>query len=150
MNVIVKLNRKVSCNVLPNGYSIKYRKINTFNYFWDWTTKVRPSWKENSKEALIAFTVFGVTGSSTLYFVRPMLSTIGLNGNFIDGPWTYRIGSILIISPIYAMILFTIGTISGRHRFFASMAFKILGRFVPKKILSKVICEPALLKIKSP
>lgn len=47
--------------------------------FWNWTTQVRPSWRQSYKEAAIIFTVFGITGSSSLFFVRPALKyTIGL------------------------------------------------------------------------
>lgn len=60
----------------------KSRRFSTSSYqqtFWNWTTQVRPSWRHNFKEAAIIFTVFGVTGSSSVYFVRPALKySIGL------------------------------------------------------------------------
>jgi hypothetical protein len=48
---------------------------------------------------------------------------------------------------MYAITLFTLGTLAGRHAFFGKMSFKILGRFFPKKLLEKVVCEPARTKI---
>jgi hypothetical protein len=100
-------------------------------------------------EAAVLFTVFGVTGSSTMFAVRPALKKIGLEGTMQDGPWSYRIGSVLIISPIYSMILITIGTLSGRHLYFARMTQKLLGRFVPSTAAKqKIACEPARNKLK--
>lgn len=64
-----------------------------------------------------------------------------------DGPWSYRIGSMLIMTPIYSMILITIGTLSGRHLYFARMTQKLLGRFVPSTAAKqKIACEPARAK----
>ena len=112
----------------------------TLGRFWKWTCQTRPHWKESKVEAAVLFCVFGVTGSSSMYFVRPTLSNLGLKGNFMDGPWSYRIASFLIISPIYACILVTIGTLAGRHIYFANMGKKIISRFLPKSQASKVTC----------
>ena len=120
---------------------------NYINKFWNWTTTPRLNWKNNIKEAVIATMVFGVTGTTSMILIRPCLKTaFGLEGSLLEGPNSYRIISILTISPVYAILLFTIGTISGRHIFFAQMSSKILGRFIPKSILSKVYCNPAKIK----
>ena len=114
--------------------------------FWAWTTQKRPHWKECRVEAAVLFCVFGVTGSSSMYFVRPCLKHIGVEGTMMDGPWSYRILSVLILSPIYATILITLGTLSGRHNFFASMGYKILKRFLPSSMASKMrptVCKDA-------
>ena len=55
-----------------------------------------------------------------------------------EGPWSYRIGSLIIVSPIYSCMLVTIGTLAGRHVFFARMSHKIMGRFVPKFAMSRM------------
>ena len=107
--------------------------------FWKWTTQQRPSWKESPTEAAVAFVVFGITGSTSGAVVRPTLkSTIGLEGSLREGPWSYRIVSILAVSPIYATMLVTFGTIAGRHRFFAGMSHKIFGRFLPSSVLRSI------------
>ena len=54
-----------------------------------------------------------------------------------EGPWSYRITSLLAVSPIYATLLVSFGTVAGRHRFFAAMANKIFGRFIPKFVLNR-------------
>ena len=43
--------------------------------FWMWTTQARPSWKSSPTEAAVAFTVFGVTGSSSVALVRPAIKS---------------------------------------------------------------------------
>jgi hypothetical protein len=115
--------------------------------FWEWTTKSRPNWKESRTEAAVMFIIFGVTGSSSMLLVRPAMKNVfGLEGSLVDGPNSYRVASILMVSPIYACILMFIGTISGRHNYFAKMAMKILGRFAPKSAIQKVVCTPAKSK----
>ena len=115
--------------------------------FWNWTTTQRVDWKIDAKEAVIATVVFGVTGTTTMFLIRPCLKTVfGLEGSLMEGPNSYRVISILTISPIYALLLFTFGTISGRHVFFAQMSNKILGRFIPKTLLSRAYCNPAKAK----
>ncbi len=119
--------------------------------FWKWTTAARPEWKLDHKEKIVAFFVFGITGSTSVMLVRPILSDVfGLQGSMIEGPWSYRIGSILMVSPMYAVTLLLIGTLSGRHNFFAKMSFKILGRFFPKPLLHRVLCGPAKSKVQPP
>jgi hypothetical protein len=110
--------------------------------FWKWTCQSRPTWRENKTEAAVAFTVFGVTGTSTLFVIRPCLKFVGIEGTMTEGPNSYRVLSVLLISPAYACMLMTIGTLAGRHAFFAGMARKLLGRFFPSSALNKVTCEP--------
>jgi hypothetical protein len=118
-----------------------------YNRFWAWTTQARPSWRENGVEAAVIFCVFGVTGSSSVAVVRPFLKqTIGLEGSMREGPWSYRILSLILVSPIYATLLVTFGTVAGRHTFFANMARKIFGRFLPPSLARRVGCGPALKK----
>ena len=107
--------------------------------FWAWTLQQRPSWKEDKLEAAVAFTVFGVTGSTSVAVVRPALKHVtGIEGSMREGPNSYRVTSILAVSPIYATLLVTFGTIAGRHRFFANMAQKIFGRFLPSFVLRRI------------
>jgi hypothetical protein len=124
------------------------RKFSSENGFWKWTTTNRPSWKENKKEAAIAIAVFGVTGTASVLAVRPSLKTLlGIEGTLVDGPNSYRLMSILCVSPVYAMVLMAMGTLSGRHNYFAKMSMKILGRFLPKSLTHKMLCKPAKAKL---
>lgn len=113
--------------------------------FWKWTSQDRPSWKNDFKEAAIIFTVFGISGSTSLLFVRPILKyTIGLEGPFMESPLQYILSTILITSPIYSIIVFSIGTLAGRHIFFANMATKVISRFLPNQVKQKIICPVAI------
>ncbi|CAM9264386.1 unnamed protein product, partial [Ectocarpus fasciculatus] len=109
------------------------------NPFWKWTTQERPSWKHDHTEKAVAFVVFGITGTASVTMVRPLMrDVLGIEGSMIEGPWTYRISSLILVSPVYALMLMTLGTLAGRHRFFAGMSYKILGRFFPKALLSRI------------
>lgn len=137
-----------SRRILSRPQTLSQRKFNTA--FWKWTTQPRPTWRESYSEAAILFTVLGVTGTSSLVFVRPFLEyTIGLKGSFSEGPNSYRVLSIVLVSPIYACMLVTFGTLSGRHTYFAGMGRKIIGRFMPASLLRKVTCTPAQQKFDS-
>ncbi|CAM9367737.1 unnamed protein product, partial [Heterosigma akashiwo] len=130
-----------------NGGGGSNKPSSMFDEFWKWTTQKRPHWKESKTEAAVLFCVFGITGSSSVAFVRPILKdVIGLDGTMKDGPWSYRIGSVLMVSPIYACVLMTVGTLAGRHAYFAASGQKILGRFLPRKVSRELACAPAKAK----
>jgi len=114
--------------------------------FWRWTSSSRPHWRESKVEAAVLFAVFGVTGSSTLFFVRPALTAVGIEGSLIDGPNSYRVVSLFTVTPIYCTILFSLGTLAGRHNYFAGRAAKMLSRFGIKK--EALVCEAARTKAK--
>ena len=89
--------------------AVKYQSRGIATTFWKWTTQTRPHWKESKIEAAVLFCVFGITGSSSVALVRPALkSTLGIEGTLIEGPNSYRILSVLLVSPIYAVILLTV------------------------------------------
>ena len=107
--------------------------------FWAWTLQQRPSWKDDKAEAAVAFAVFGITGSTSVAVVRPALKRVfGIEGSMKEGPNSYRVTSIVAVSPIYATLLVTFGTLAGRHRFFANMAHKIFGRFLPSFAVARI------------
>ena len=109
--------------------------------FWRWTTTPRPEWKKDMKEGIIAVCIFGITGSSTVAFIRPTISSLfGIEGSLIDGPNSYRVMSLLFISPCYAIMLMLVGTIGGRHLYFAKMSAKILRRFLPNSKKDLIYC----------
>lgn len=112
--------------------------------FWAWTTRSRPSWRESKVEAAVAFCVFGITGSSSVRLMKPVMKGVGLEGNMKDGPWSYRFGSLAIVTPVYPLVLVTVGTIWGRHNYFAAMARHIYRRMTPLSCHAKLgILEPA-------
>ncbi|CAM9880719.1 unnamed protein product [Chrysoparadoxa australica] len=119
--------------------------------FWTWTTKETPVFDRWTfpwwREQALLCTVFAITGSSTLWLIRPTITRItGLEGSLKDGPWSYRIASIMIVSPCYTFNLLVLGSLAGRHKYFAAMAQKMWGRFLPKSIAQQAKCAPAKLK----
>ena len=130
----------------PHQKEPRPRSYSPFSAFWKWTTQPRPLWKTNAKEGAVAVAVFGVTGTASVALVRPMFSMItGIEGSLREGPWSYRVGSVLCLSPVYAAMLMAIGTASGRHPFFCRMGTKLLGRFLPgKNALDPITCAAGL------
>ena len=95
-----------------------------------------PAWY---REMVLLCTVFAITGSSTMFLVRPAMSNVlGLRGSFKDGPWSYRICSIVIMTPLYATLLVVVGTVFGRHAYFRHFAVKMFSRFgIPPSLMDK-------------
>lgn len=72
-----------------------------------------------------------------MQLVRPAVGEVlGIKGSMREGPWTYRICSLVIMTPIYATLLVVVGTIFGRHAYFRHFSVKIFSRFgVPPEVL---------------
>lgn len=67
------------------------------------------------REMVLICTVFAITGTSTMILVRPAVKNVlRLEGSFKEGPWSYRIASLVIMSPIYSVLLVAVGTVFGR------------------------------------
>lgn len=100
-----------------------------FSGFWAWTTQSRPSWRQSRSEAAVVFAVYGATGSLSAKLARPAFSKLtGIRGSIRHGPWSYRIGSSMFLSPVYYVLLLALGTLSGRHAFFARACRKFARR----------------------
>jgi hypothetical protein len=99
-------------------------------------TRYTPKWYA---EMMLICTVFGITGSTTMVVVRPAVTDVlKLEGNFRDGPWSYRICSLVIMTPIYATLLVCVGTVFGRHAYFRHFSVKMWSRFgIPPELLDK-------------
>jgi len=96
-------------------------------------------------EMVLICTVFAITGSSTMVMVRPAVSNVlGLKGSLKDGPWSYRICSLVIMTPLYASLLVVVGTIFGRHAYFRHFSVKMFSRFgIPPELVDKNFHETA-------
>eukprot|EP00536_Pseudo-nitzschia_multiseries_P017640 jgi/Psemu1/225974/e_gw1.1700.11.1 len=91
------------------------------------------------REMVLLCTVFAITGSSTMVLVRPAVSKgLGLKGSFKDGPWSFRICSLVVMTPIYATLLLCVGTVFGRHAYFRHFSVKMWSRFgIPPEMMDK-------------
>lgn len=96
-------------------------------------------------EMVLLCTVFAITGTSTMVLVRPAMSEVlGLKGSLKDGPWSYRICSLVIMTPLYACMLVVVGTIFGRHAYFRHFAVKMFSRFgIPPELMDKNFAKTA-------
>lgn len=96
-------------------------------------------------EMTLICTVFAITGTSTMVLVRPAVSHgLGLQGSLKDGPWSYRICSLVIMTPLYSAMLVCVGTIFGRHHYFRHFAVKMFSRFgIPPELMDKTFHETA-------
>ncbi|CAG8449006.1 17902_t:CDS:2 [Funneliformis caledonium] len=103
---------------------------------WSWTW-----WKELT----IILTVFAITGSTTVRIVRPIVTNVfGIEGGFIDGPWSYRLTYLSITLPLYSLILLVVGTIFRRHNYFKGIVLRMWGRFIPNR-LTKIKRDDSLV-----
>lgn len=145
------VRNSVGSYTFPNTTTISFSPIRrsfTTETFWKWTTQSRPYWMKDWKEGIIACIVFGITGTASMMIVRPTVEKVfHLKGSLLEGPNSYRVVSLLSISPIYAMMLTVIGTLAGRHSFFAGMAWKIFRRFIPCSFSKRLLCQPARNKM---
>jgi len=127
-----------TASTLPqSGTKTKPRSLSEWCRYW---IRERPipyplRWSyEWWKETALIFFIFGITGSTTMHFVRPIMHTIfGLEGSLWDGPWSYRILSLITITPTYSLLLLTFGTLFGRHVYFKRVAKRMWSRLLPTK-----------------
>ncbi len=116
----------------------------SFARFWRrWTAEV-PSPPRYSgawwRETALICTVFAITGSSSMYLVRPAVKTVfGVEGTLVDGPWSYRLLCVGVCMPAYSLLLLTFGTLAGRHQYFKRIAMRMWGRFMPLKYRQKLM-----------
>lgn len=76
-------------------------------------------------EVAIVFTVFGLTGSTSMYCVRKLTNTLLGEGSLKEGPNLWRIlyfGSSL---PMYSVFLIGWGTLAGRRQYFVNFVRKM-------------------------
>jgi len=118
------------------------RKVQQPNFLQKWMgpTEIPPRWTLRwYGEMTLICTVFAISGTSTMVLVRPAMNEIlGLRGSMREGPWSYRLCSLFIMTPVYPFILITVGTTFGRHAYFRHFAVKMFSRFgIPPEMIDK-------------
>lgn len=123
-----------------SSHTVNHSNGSTFLQRWLAHKEIPPrgTLKWYGEMALIC-TVFAITGTSTMVIVRPAVSNVlGLEGSLKDGPWSYRICSLVIMTPLYSAMLVVVGTIFGRHTYFRHFAVKMFSRFgIPPELMDK-------------
>ncbi len=88
-------------------------------------------WKHHA----VVFTVFGITGSSAMWLVRPHLYTaMGVEGLPTTGE---RLASLVLMMPFYYAILMAVGTAFGKYAYVRDMAMR------PIRMMSRKTTKPA-------
>jgi len=114
----------------------KQSQTDSQSRFWRWYanwTRERPPLQRFSaawwaEQALIC-TVFAITGSSAMFFVRPLVTDVlGMKGTWRDGPWSFRVANLVLVTPCYTALLLTFGTLFGRQVFFKRVVGRMWGR----------------------
>ena len=81
---------------------------------------------ENYFRLLIIFTVFGITGSLSVFLGKYVL--ISIFSSNIQNNEFYWLIRILLIFPLYQILLIIIGTLFGEFKYFWAIEKKILVR----------------------
>jgi len=134
--------QKVVSSRSQNSEASQQVKQLSFLQRWMGPKEIPPRWTLPwYGEMTLICTVFAIAGSSTMFMVRPAMNKVlGLKGSMKEGPWTYRLSSFFIMTPIYPFVLVTVGTIFGRHLYFRHFAVKMISRFgIPPHMLGEKI-----------
>lgn len=79
-------------------------------------------------QVLVIFGVFAITGMLSVYVSRYVFELLRLTKD--DPFWLRAIVYIVTVLPAYQVILLTVGTIFGQHKFFKNFLKIMLGRFM--------------------
>ena len=80
----------------------------------------------------VVLIVFAITGSLTVLLARFLLNNIlGLEGSLWSGPWSYRVVYVLLITPVYSVLLISVGTLFGKHTYFRHRVVRIWSHVLP-------------------
>lgn len=90
--------------------------------------KLKKRWGLTSNfQLIVILCVFAITGTTSSIIAKPILSFLNITKDSV-GLFFYIILYILIIFPIYKIMLLTIGTLCGQHKFFKNFLIKMLSR----------------------
>jgi len=76
-------------------------------------------------QLVVIITAFALTGSSSVYVSEKIKTTVGQSGFFNDTLLTI-IKWVFIVTPVYLVLLVTIGSLLGQRTFFVAFAKKML------------------------
>jgi hypothetical protein len=89
-------------------------------------TNFKQRWNITSNwQVFVIIVVFAITGSSTAYLSKPILSFFGIFKTNTTA-WLYYPLYIVLIFPVYQILLVSIGFLFGQHTFFWKFEKKLL------------------------
>lgn len=88
-------------------------------------------------QVFMIIVVFAVTGSTSAYLSKPILSWLGITKDTVSG-WVYYPLYIILIFPVYQVLLVSFGFLFGQFKFFWAFEKKMLramklGFLLPKE-----------------
>lgn len=82
-----------------------------------------------ARHYLLVLVVFALTGSIAVFLSRLVLSNLlGLDGSLWSGPWSFRVGYLLLMPPSYSVTLVAVGTLFGKRAYFTKRVRRLWGR----------------------
>lgn len=91
--------------------------------------KLKKRWGITSNwQIIVIFIVFAITGSSSLFVTKPVLSFFGIIKENFDYSIFYYCLKILLVFPVYQVLLIFFGFIFGQFQFFWNFEKKMLSR----------------------
>jgi hypothetical protein len=85
--------------------------------------KLKTKWGITSNfQMAVVFIVFAITGSSSLWVAKPVLTMIGITDEM--NPWIRVPLRIVLILPVYQVMLLIIGAAFGQFTFFLNLQKK--------------------------
>ena len=85
--------------------------------------KLKTKWGITSNfQMAVVFIVFAITGSSSLWVAKPVLTMIGITDEM--NPWIRVPLRIILILPVYQVMLLIIGAAFGQFTFFFNLQKK--------------------------
>lgn len=94
--------------------------------------RLKAKWGITSNLQLaVILIVFAISGSLSMFLSKPLLSVLGVEKEKLS-LWVFWPVRIVVMFLSYYIVLVSVGTIFGQHRFFAAFAKKTFGRFMPK------------------
>eukprot|EP00993_Chasmostoma_nieuportense_P006040 NODE_6652_length_513_cov_5.204663_g6486_i0.p1 GENE.NODE_6652_length_513_cov_5.204663_g6486_i0~~NODE_6652_length_513_cov_5.204663_g6486_i0.p1 ORF type:complete len:162 (+),score=38.67 NODE_6652_length_513_cov_5.204663_g6486_i0:40-486(+) len=98
----------------------------------------RPPIPDTWWERFVVCLVFAITGSSIMFLVRPLMQLLGMQGSLKEGPNTFRLAYVLLVTPIYSCMLVVVGYCFGRGPYFRRFALNMWRRFLPKSVFDRL------------
>ncbi|MBI1305270.1 MAG: diacylglyceryl transferase [Bacteroidetes bacterium] len=94
--------------------------------------RLKTKWNvETDRRMIWIFIIFAITGSCTVYVRKSLYNLLGIQ---IEPNWLGVVVKFLMIYIIYQILLFTIGSVLGEHKFFLRFLKKMNYRLIGKKI----------------
>ncbi len=88
--------------------------------------KLKDRWNISTNVQLVVIiTAFALTGSSSVYVSEKIKSALG-QLNWLNDFWLTIVKWVFIVTPVYLVLLVTIGSLLGQRTFFVAFAKKML------------------------